>query len=90
MKIRKELTVQSVGGENVILLQGRHGIDTTRIVSLNETALWLWNRFAGGAEFTPEKVARALAAEFGLEPEKADADARAWVRMMEENQLTER
>ncbi len=90
MKIRKELTVQKVGGENVILLQGRHGLDTTRIVSLNDTSLWLWNRFAGEDNFTEADVAAALIAEWGIDSDRAVADAAAWVRTMRSNSLLER
>jgi hypothetical protein len=89
MKIRKELNVQKVGGENVILLSGRYGLDTTRIVSLNETSLWLWNRFAGSGDFTVEEVAEALAREFGIGRRLADDDALAWVDMMRTNSLIE-
>lgn len=89
MKIRKELTVQNVGGENVILLQGKHGLDTTKIVSLNETSLWLWSRFAQERDFTVEQVADALAEEFGIDRKLADKDARAWVGMMLQNMLIE-
>jgi hypothetical protein len=89
MRIKKELTTQNVGGENVILLQGKHGLDTTKIVSLNETALWLWNRFAGGKDFTVEQVAGELASEYGIESELAAADARAWVGMLLQNTLIE-
>ena len=89
MKIRKELTVRNVGGENVILLQGKHGLDTTKIVSLNETSLWLWRRFADGADFTVEQVADALAEEFGIGRKLAGKDAQAWVGMMIQNMLIE-
>ncbi len=90
MKIRKELTVQKVGGENVILLQGHHGLDTTRIVSLNDTSLWLWNRFSTVDDFTEADVAAALAAQWGIEGERAAADAAEWVRTMQSNSLVQR
>jgi hypothetical protein len=89
MKNKKDLTVQNLGGEDVILLQGKHGLDTTKIVSLNETALWLWNRFANMDDFTVEQVAGELASEYGIESELAAADARAWVGMMLQNTLIE-
>jgi hypothetical protein len=89
MKIRKELTVQNVGGEDVILLQGKHGLDTTKIISLNETALWLWNRFVDRDDFTLAQVADSLVEEFGIDREMAAADAGVWVGMMLQNMLIE-
>jgi hypothetical protein len=89
MKIRKELTVQNVGGEDVILLQGKHGLDTTKIISLNRTALWLWNRFVDADDFTVEQIADALVGEFGIDRSPAISDARVWVDMMLRNTLLE-
>ncbi len=89
MKIRKELNIQKVGGENVILLQGRHGLDTTKIVSLNETSLWLWNRFADEPDFTVEQVAAALVEEYEIDTKEAAKDAAGWTRMMHSNMLIE-
>jgi hypothetical protein len=103
MRIKSELTVQTVGGENVILLQGRHGLDTTKIVSLNHSALWLWNRFRGngadegagaagaaaGAGFTVDDVAAALVGEYAIGPDLAARDAQAWVDSMIRNALIE-
>lgn len=88
MKIKNEFKVRNVGGENVILLQGKHGVDTTKIVSLNETALWLWNRFAD-RYFTTEQVTDALVEEFGIDRELAKKDAITWVEMMIRNTLIE-
>lgn len=88
MKIKNELKVQNVGGENIILLQGTHGVDTTKIVSLNETSLWLWNRFAD-RDFTAEDVADALKDEFGIDSGLAEKDAKTWIDMMVQNRLIE-
>lgn len=88
MKIKKNLKVQSVGGENIILLQGVHGVDTTKIVSLNETSLWLWEHFME-REFDLEQVSGALVEEFGITHELAEKDAAAWVDMMIQNRLIE-
>lgn len=73
----------------MILLQGRHGLDTTRIVSLNDTSLWLWNQFAGENDFTVGDVAAALAAEYGIDRDRATTDAAKWVGMMQSNTLIE-
>ena len=43
-----------MAGEHVVIMQGRYGADMTRIISLNESALYLWNELQG-KEFDTEK-----------------------------------
>ena len=47
MKIREEYKVREMAGEHVVIMQGRLGVDMTKIISLNESALYLWNALAG-------------------------------------------
>ena len=47
MKFKKEYKVRNIAGENVIIMQGELGSDATRVVALNETSLFLWNRLQG-------------------------------------------
>lgn len=88
MKIRKGFKIQSVGGENIILLQGTYGIDTTKIVSFNDTSLLLWNIYEN-KEFTTEEVAASLVDEFDIEKDLAVKDAACWVNTLIENRLIE-
>lgn len=88
MRIRKGFKVQSVGGENIILLQGTYGVDTTKIVSLNETSLLLWSLFEE-KDFTVEQVADSLVEEFGIDENLAMKDAANWINTLEQNRLIE-
>ena len=88
MRIRKGFKIQSVGGENIILLQGTYGIDTTKIVSFNETALLLWNLYED-REFTTEQIAATLVEEFGIEKDLAIIDATNWIDILIQNRLIE-
>ena len=88
MRIRKGFKIQSVGGENIILLQGTYGVDTTRIVSFNETSLFLWNLYED-KEFTPEQVMASLMEEYGIERKIAARDALSWVNTLIQNRLIE-
>ena len=88
MRIRKGFKIQSVGGENIILLQGTYGVDTTRIVSFNETSLFLWSLYED-KEFTTEQVTASLIEKFGVERDLAIEDAKAWVDILIQNRLIE-
>ena len=42
MKIKEQFKVREMAGEHVVIMQGKLGSDLTRIISLNESALYLW------------------------------------------------
>ena len=88
MKISSKFKVRSIAGENVIIKQGKFGADMTKIISLNETSLFLWNKFQG-EEFTSENVARALLEEYEVDAERAAEDERNWCDKLVECGLTE-
>jgi len=88
MRIQKGFKIQSVGGENIILQQGTYGVDTTKIVSFNETSLWLWNLYED-KEFTVEEIAASLIEEFDIDKELAVKDAWTWIDTLIQNRLIE-
>lgn len=57
MKIREEYKVREMAGEHVVVMQGRLGVDMTKIISLNESALYLWN--ASRARNSPSTMRHA-------------------------------
>lgn len=81
MKIRKGFNIQTVGGENIILLQGKFGVDTTKIISFNETSLFLWNLYKD-KEFTTDQIAITLMEEYGIDQELATRDAEMWIQTL--------
>lgn len=79
MKIRSEYRLRELAGEHVVVVPAADGTaDLTRIVSLNESAVYLWERFHG-VEFSEEELARALADRYEVDPERARHDARNWI-----------
>ena len=38
-----------MAGQHVVIIQGRHGEDMTKIISLNDSSLFLWNKFSNSA-----------------------------------------
>ena len=72
-----------MAGEHVVIMQGRHGSDLTRIISLNESALYLW-KAVEGHDFTIDTVADLLAEHYGIDDDIAQRDAARWVSKLEE------
>lgn len=77
MRINENCTINSVCGENIVLRQGTLNQDMTQVISLNDTAVELWNEFEG-KDFTVEDAAKYLVETYGIEMERALADAQKW------------
>ena len=83
MKFKKGYKVRSMAGENVVIMQGKGGNDMTRIISLNDSSLLLWNELQG-KEFEVADVATLLVENYGIDAELAERDAKAWVEKLVE------
>lgn len=88
MKIKQQYKVREMAGEHVVIIEGKLGVDMTRIISLNNSALYLWNA-VDGKEFTIDTVAALLAEHYGIDDEVAERDASRWVARLEECGLLE-
>ena len=83
MQIKEGLEIRSIAGEKVLIMQGRVGMDMTKVVSFNSTAEWLWNRLYGNA-FSQEDVTGLLVEHFQVDAETAEADARKWIEKLKQ------
>ena len=81
MKINESYKIRRVAGEHLIIRQGASHADMTKIISLNSTAVLLWEHFAG-REFTVEEAAALLVERFGIDAAQARADVQAWTGQM--------
>ena len=87
MQIKKGLKIQNIAGERILVMQGRFGMDMTKVISFNETAEWLWNTLYGQS-FSLEDVIRLLTEHFHVDTETATADAKKWIdQLVESNAL---
>ena len=77
MKISPKFKLRSIVGQNVIIMQGKYGGDMTKIISLNDSSVFLWNKFHE-TEFTIDDVAAALVEEYDIDENLAHKDAQAW------------
>lgn len=83
MKFKEGYKVRSMAGENVVIMQGTAGSDMTRIISLNDSSLLLWNKLQG-KEFEVADVAAILVEEYKIDTELAQRDAAAWIEKLTE------
>lgn len=83
MKIKDNYKVRSIAGENLIVEQGKSQADMTKVISLNSTALLLWNALAG-RDFTLDDAADVLVGRFGIGRDVALKDVQRWVEKLQE------
>lgn len=86
MRINPEYKVREIAGENVVILQGEYGADMTCIITLNESALLLWNSLLG-REFTAKDAADVLIKSYDVEAATALRDAQLWIDKLSECKL---
>lgn len=79
MKAKKGFRLRSICGENVIVAEGIENIDFSKIISMNESAAYLWQQI-GEADFTAEDLARYLCQEYEVDETTALADAKTVVK----------
>lgn len=88
MRINQNCKVREIAGENVVIMQGRDGADLTQIITLNESALILWQALSG-SDFEVEDAQRVLTENFEVDDTTALRDAKQWVERMRECKLIE-
>ena len=76
MKINKGFELREMCGEHIIIGTGVENIDFSKVISLNESAAWLW-REVEGKEFTPQSLAALLMEQYDVDEATALADATA-------------
>lgn len=76
MKINEGFELREMCGEHIIIATGVANIDFSKVISLNESAAYLW-REVEGKEFTPGTLATLLTAKYDIDDATALADAAA-------------
>ena len=89
MKIKKGYILRTVCGENVIVGEGLDAINFGRMLSLNETAAWLWKQAVEQGDFTAESLANTLCDEYEVTPDQALADVKETINQWTELKVVE-
>lgn len=86
MKINEGFELRKVCDENVIVAYGRKNIDFSKVISLNESAAYLWNAVVG-KEFTCQELADLLCNEYDVDAQTALEDVTQMVADWKEQGL---
>ena len=83
MRINNGFEMREMCGENIIIATGLANIDFSKVISLNESAAWLWKQVEG-KEFTVEMLSELLMERYAVDKNVALADAneltQQWIR----------
>lgn len=74
MKRKEGFILREVCGEKVIVGEGLGAIDFGKLISLNETAAWLWDKAGEQGDFSVDSLVEALCENYEVTPEVAQAD----------------
>lgn len=73
MKIKPSFELRTICRENIIISHGRENINFTKIVSLNESAAYVWRAMLD-KDFTLKDMCDAMMAEYEVEEDVAMRD----------------
>ena len=74
MKIKKGFVLRQVCGENVVVGEGLDAINFGKLLSLNETAAWLWQQGVEMGDFTIDSLVAKLTEEYDVTEDVARRD----------------
>ena len=74
MKQKKGFVLREVCGEKVIVGEGLETVNFGKLISLNDTAAWLWEKAAELGDFTEEQLVDAICQEYDVEKSQALSD----------------
>ena len=89
MKQKKGFILRDVCGDKVIVAEGIEVLDFGQLLSLNETAAWLWQEASRQGEFTIDTLTSALCEEYEVDKELATKDITTILKKWQDLGLTE-
>lgn len=77
MKKKEGMVLRDVCGEKVLIGEGLGAVDFNSLISLNETAAWLWEHLSEDSDI--DSLILALCEEYDVKPETARHDIEATI-----------
>ena len=74
MKVKKGFKLRNVCGEYIVVAEGVENIDFSRVISLNDSAAYLWQNIHD-KDFTADDMAAVLLEEYEIDKETATKDS---------------
>lgn len=88
MKTRKGYSLRSLGKEFVLVAEGLEAVDFSRMISMNESAAFLW-RSVEDKDFEAETLVDLLLEEYDITREVAEKDVAMLLQNWKEADMIE-
>jgi len=80
MIIKKGFKLRPLGNEFILVGEGIEQINFNKMITMNETAAYLWQQIQDGEDFDAEKLAKLLTDEYEVSYEQALQDAQSTIQ----------
>ena len=88
MRISKGYTLRTLGKEYILVAEGLEAVNFNRMISMNETATFLWKEVEG-KEFDAEMLVQLLLDNYDTSREVAEKDVAALLKSWKEAGVVE-
>ncbi len=85
MKVKGELILREIAGENILIPVGATALQIKGMINLSESGVLLWNRLQ--SECTEEDLVDAVVDAYDIDRETASADVQAFLTQLRELNL---
>jgi hypothetical protein len=89
MKRKEGFVLRTVCGEKVIVGEGLGAIDFGKLVSLNDTAAWIWEKAGELGDFSVQTLVAALCDAYEVDEDTARADVEKLLAQWQELGIVE-
>ena len=74
MRQKEGFVLRDICGDKAIVPEGFQVVDFRKMISMNDTAVWLWEKCTELGDFTAEQLTGTLCEEYEVEASTAKAD----------------
>ena len=67
MKVKPDFELRTVAGENIIVATGKMAVNFSRLISLNDTAAYLWQEVAALPAFDENTLAQLITNRYDVD-----------------------
>ncbi len=88
MKVKKDFVARKVGETDIVVATGKAVKEFNGYITLNETGRFLWDRL--GKETDEKSLVAALLEEYEVDEATAAKDVKAFLEVLEKNNILEK
>ncbi len=82
MKIREGFVLRKIAGSNIVIPVGTVSVDFNGMITMNDSATFLWEKLAAGAD--EEALVTALLTEYEVDEDTARRCVKEYIGKLEE------